>query len=249
MTEHKATYGVTVVMALALAGLVAPLAPAARQRGAAPDVRITVDRNPVTSATPEFRFARVPPPMKDDAGAKAVVKLVDGDAESNGAALNALVDGLWPHDEDEPGANFFFDAGTSGGRFRLDLGSAIDIAEVRTYSWHPNTRGPQVYTLYASDGADATFNVSPRNDVDPASAGWTIVAAVDTRTPAGDPGGQYAVSLRKASGPLGKYRYLLFACSATEADDDWGNTFYSEIDVIAAGSQTDRSHAETRRRP
>src|SRR6185503_6163770 len=112
--------------------------------------------------------------------------------------------------------------------------SAIEIAEVRTYSWHPNTRGPQVYTLYGSDGSDPKFNTSPRNDVDPSTVGWTLIASVDTRTPGGDPGGQYGVSLKRASGALGRFRHLLFVCAATELDDDWGNTFYSEIDVIAS---------------
>jgi hypothetical protein len=231
-------------MTLAAMGLVLPAGPAARQRGTAAEVTITIDRNPMTTATPEFKFAHVPSPMKDDAGAKAVLTLVDGEGDPNGAALNALVDGLWPREEDEPGANFFFDAGTAGGRFRMDLGRAIDLAEVRTYSWHPNTRGPQVYTLYASDGTDPKFNEAGRTElqsarrtiVDPASAGWTLIATVDTRTPAGDPGGQYGVSIKKATGVLGTYRHLLFVCSATEADDDWGNTFYSEIDVIAAAA-------------
>lgn len=235
-------------LALSAIGLILSLAVSARQQGTPPDVKVTIDHNAVAAATPQFKFARVPSPMKDDAGAKAVVKLVDGEMDPNGAALGALVDGLWPREEDEPGANFFFDAGTAGGRFRLDLGTAIDIAEVRTYSWHPNTRGPQVYMLYASDGVPAAFNVAPRNDVNPVTVGWTLIATVDTRTPQGDPGGQYGVSIRKATGPLGKYRHLLFACSSTEGDDDWGNTFYSEIDVIAATGAHDGSHAETRTR-
>jgi hypothetical protein len=214
-----------------LSGLLA----VAYQGGGSADVSITIDRNPVTTATREFKFARVPSPAKDDAAAKAVLRIVDGDSDPNGAPLNAVVDGLWPREEDEPGANFFFNAGTGGGRFRMDLGSVIDIAEIRTYSWHPNTRGPQVYTLFGSDGTDPKFNTSPRSDVDPASVGWTLIAAVDTRTPgSGDPGGQYGVSIKRATGALGKYRHLLFLCTATELDDDWGNTFYSEIDVVAA---------------
>ena len=44
---------------------------------------------------------------------------------------------------------------------------------------------------------------------------------------------QYGVSITDASGALGKYRYLLFDCIETETDDPWGNTFYSEIDVVA----------------
>src|SRR5205085_1453687 len=43
-----------------------------------------------------------------------------------------------------------------------------------------------------------------------------------------------------------KYRYLLFDVSRTEADDPFGNTFYSEIDVIAgagAGGGADTAGA------
>ena len=35
---------------------------------------------------------------------------------------------------------------------------------------------------------------------------------------------------------LGNYRYLLFDISATENDDAFGNTFYSEIDVVPSGT-------------
>ena len=56
---------------------------------------------------------------------------------------------------------------------------------------------------------------------------------MDTRPPQGDGGGQYGVSINGAGGSLGKYRYLLFDCFVTEVGDDWGNTFYSEIDVVA----------------
>jgi hypothetical protein len=49
----------------------------------------------------------------------------------------------------------------------------------------------------------------------------------------GEEGGQYGVSIAEPGGSLGKYRYLLFDCYATEMNDDWGNTFYSEVDVVA----------------
>ena len=115
----------------------------------------------------------------------------------------------------------------------MDLGSAIEIKEVNTYSWHPNTRGPQVYKLYASDGTAKDFNSKPKTGTDPAKAGWTLVATVDTRPKEGQGGGQYGVSIADSTGAaLGKYRYLLFDISRTEADDDFGNTFYSEITVI-----------------
>ena len=206
---------------------------------------VTVDRNTGSAATPAFKFTRVPSPVTDDAGAKAKLVLVSGDMDSNAGSFSAINDGLLPRDEDEPGANFFFDAGTGGGRFVMQFSAAIDIARVHSYSWHPNTRGSQVYTLYASDGADPKFNPSPKATVDPQTVGWKRIAAVDTRPPGGDTGGQYGVSITDPSGSLGKFQYLLFDCAATEIADDYGNTFFSEIDVIqkTAPSSDDVSFA------
>jgi hypothetical protein len=178
------------------------------------DVKITFDHNPNSAATRDFRFKKVASPVKDDAGAKAKLTLIDGDLDQGGAELAALIDGRLPRDEDEPGANVFFRAGSSGGRFRMDFGVAIEIAQVNSYSWHPNSRGPQLYKLYAS-------------------CGWKLVALVSTLSDQGAEGGQYAASVTDASGSLGKHRYLLFDCYVTELHDNWGNTFYSEIDVIA----------------
>jgi hypothetical protein len=200
--------------------------------GADAQAVVTVDRNTGAAATPAFKFTRVPSPVTDDAGAKAKLVLVDGEMDSNAGSFSAINDGLLPRDEDEPGANFFFDAGTGGGRFVMQFTAAIEISRIHSYSWHPNTRGSQVYTLYASDGADPKFNAAPKHGVDPQTVGWKRVAAVDTRPPGGDTGGQYGVSITDPSGSLGKFQYLLFDCAATEMSDDYGNTFFSEIDVI-----------------
>ena len=43
-------------------------------------------------------------------------------------------------------------------RLQVDLGSAIEIKQVNTYSWHAKERGPQVYALFGSDGTDAGFD-------------------------------------------------------------------------------------------
>jgi hypothetical protein len=195
-------------------------------------VKVNFELNTGPAATRSFKFKTLPSPSRDDAGTSAKLLLVDGEMDPNGADLSALTDGLLPGEEDEPASNFFFNAGTMGGRFRLDLGSVKEVAQVNTYSWHPNTRGPQVYKLYAGDGTDPRFDPAPRGEVNPANCGWRLVATVDTRPQQGEGGGQYAVSISDAGGSLGKYRYLLFVCIATEADDDWGNTFYSEVDVI-----------------
>jgi hypothetical protein len=201
--------------------------------GVSAQVKVVVDHNTETSATGEFKFDRVPPPVKDDAAAKANLSLVVGKQDPNGAGLSALTDGILPANEDEPGANFFFDAGTDGGRILMDFGSVMEIAQVNTYSWHSDTRGPQVYNLYASDGTDPKFNAQPDAKTDPAVCGWRLIAQVDTRPKHGDNGGQYGVSISDARGQLGKFRYLLFDSVPTETDDPWGNTFFSEIDVVA----------------
>lgn len=189
---------------------------------------VVTDHNSNSVANREFKFKNVASPAKDDAAAHAKLTLIDGDLDAGSGELAALTDGRLPRDEDEPGSNVYFRAGSSGGRFRMDLGASIQIAQVNSYSWHPNSRGPQLYKLYAADGSDPKFNLDPKRGVDPASCGWKLIALVSTLPDGGEMGGQYAASVRD----VGKYRYLLFDIYVTELYDNWGNTFYSEIDVI-----------------
>ena len=194
--------------------------------------KVVFDHNTNATANREFKFKNIASPVKDDSAATAKLTLIDGDLDQSGAELSALTDGRLPRDEDEPGANVFFRAGTSGGRFRMDFTTPIEIIRVDTYSWHPNTRGPQLYKLYAADGSDPKFNPDPKRGVDPATCGWKFIALVSTLSDKDEEGGQYAASVTDASGSLGKHRYLLFDCYVTELHDNWGNTFYSEIDVL-----------------
>ncbi len=193
------------------------------------DARVSFEHNSNEVANRDFKFKKIASPVKDDVAANAKLSLIDGELDQGGANLAALTDGRLPRDEDEPAANVFFRAGSSGGRFRMDLGAPIDIAQVNTYSWHPNTRGPQLYKLYAADGSETNLNLDPKRGVDPASSGWKLIALVSTLSDQGVEGGQYAASVNG----VGKHRYLLFDCYVTELHDNWGNTFYSEIDVIA----------------
>ena len=197
-----------------------------------PDVKVTFDHNTNDTANRNFKFKSIASPVKDDAAANAKLTLIDGELDQGSADLPALTDGRLPRDEDEPAANVYFRAGSSGGRFRMDFGSTIEIVRVNTYSWHPSTRGPQLYKLYAADGSDPKFNPDPKRGVDPATCGWKLIALVSTLSDRGEEGGQYAASVMDQSGSLGKYRYLLFDCYVTELHDNWGNTFYSEIDVF-----------------
>lgn len=201
-------------------------------------ITVVVEHNTADAATAQFKFKNIPSPSASDAATKATITIVAGEADGNSGDVSKLNDGQLPTEEDQPAENFFFNADTEGGRLQMDLGGVIAIKQVNSYSWHPNTRGPQVYKLYASDGTADGFNAKPEAGADPEKAGWKLVAKVDTRPKEGDAGGQYGVSISDSEGTVGKYRYLLFDCSRTEADDADGNTFYSEIDVVSADAQS-----------
>jgi hypothetical protein len=196
------------------------------------DIKIVAGHNDGSRATGEFKFSNVPSPSKDDAAAKATFTIVAGRRDPAGADLDKLNDGKLPGEADQPSANFYFDVATAGGRLQVDLGSAQAIRQVNTYSWHPGARGPQVYKLYASDGLMTNFNAQPKREVDPATSGWKLLANVDTRPKDGGGGGQYGVSISDDNGVIGQYRYLLFDMARTGADENFDNTFYSEIDII-----------------
>ena len=194
---------------------------------------VTIAHNDNKSASPEFKFADVPAPSRDDAAAHARVLIVDGEADANGADVSALTDGVLPTSGDQPRRNFFVTAGSGGARVLIDLGKPIDIAAINSYSWHPNSRAPQVYRVWASDGSEAKFLSEPKASVDPRTAGWKVIATVDTRSADEDKdGGQFGVSITDQKRSLGRIRYLLFDFYVTEVADNFGNTFYSEIDVV-----------------
>jgi hypothetical protein len=196
------------------------------------EVKVAVEHNENGKATGDFKFKDIPGPSKDDAATRAKFSIIDGERDPNGGDLDKLNDGKLPTEEDQPEENFFFNAGTEGGRLGIDLGKIMAVKQVNTYSWHPNTRGPQVYKLYASDGAAADFKPEPKAGTDPDKCGWKLIATVDTRPKEGDGGGQYGVSISDTIGSLGKCRYLLIDTSRTENDDQFGNTFFSEIDIV-----------------
>lgn len=200
------------------------------------DIRVLIERIDTDAATPSFAFKDVPAPRRSDAAEKAVFSLVEGQRDIHGGELAKLNDGRLPVEEDQPTENFFFRAGTSGGRIVADLGSVTTISQINTYSWHPRGRAPQVYRLFASDGRASGFKPDPKWGIDPVTCGWTLVAYVDTRSGDGQGGGQHGVSIRESAGFLGRHRYLLFDIARTSADDPFGQTFLSEIDVISAES-------------
>lgn len=182
-----------------------------------------------SEGTASFTFTNVPAPSKNDAATGAKFTLLNGDGDSNGGGTEQLRDGKLPTEADEPSRNFFFAAGSDGGRILIELDHLTEVEQVNTYSWHPDSRGPQVYKLYATDGTATNFNSRPFRGINPENFGWKLIASVDTRSKGG---GQHGVSISGSKGILGKYRSLLFDFMPTETDDDFGNTFYSEIDVV-----------------
>jgi len=196
------------------------------------EIKVVVERNDGEHATADFKFKNIPRPSSSDAASQAAFVIVDGRRDPNGGDLDVLHNGRVPAEDDQPSENLFFRAGTDGGRLLIDLGAGIEIKQINTYSWHPNTRGPQVYHLYASDGKGEAFNAQPKRGTEPEKCGWKLIAKVDTRSKDTEAGGQYGVSIADPDGSLGKYRYLLFDIFRTEDTDGFGNTFYSEIDVL-----------------
>ena len=189
-------------------------------------LKVAVERIPNSAATPEFAFAKIPPPSPTNAATSANISLVTG---FPGAPLSRLLSPHLPGGPDSPRETFYFADRTYGGRFMIDLNETIAIRQVNTYSWHVGSRAPQVYKLYA---LDSSSDPQPVGSQDPVKLGWKFLAEVDTRPPTGDFGGQYGVSISSPDGVIGRYRYLLFDCKRTEEADVWGNTFYCKIDVI-----------------
>ena len=198
------------------------------------DIRVAVERSEQPGAG--FNFRTVPSPSQEDAAARATFTIVDGHRDPRGGDVDVLHDGTLPGRQDEPSANCFFDQGLDGGRLVVDLGRVIEIGQINTYSWHPESRGPQVYSVYGADGAASAFNAAPNRAVSPSACGWTFITDVDTRPRSEPGGGQYGVSISDCRSAIGRFRYLLFDITETEEADRFGNTFYSEIDVLASAT-------------
>jgi len=193
---------------------------------------VQVDHVPRGSVDAQTPYGLVPAPNQENAARRGSVSLVDGVRSNSSGPPGRVLDGRMPDNEDSPSQCLEFGESTLEGRFKLDLGKLISIAQINTYSWHKDTRAPQVYKVYGSDGKPSDFNPAPPIGTDPTTCGWTKIAAVDSRPASGPPGGRYAVGISDPVGAIGSYRYLLFVVFPTETTDAWGHTFYDEVNVI-----------------
>ena len=200
--------------------------------------------------TPAFRFPTIEPPSdRDYADARqghAVMRLVRGELRkapfpSGSGALEVLLDGRAQSGKDAPRESVFLEDGTSGW-LQMDLGSAVSITKINTYSWHQalkaadnRVRAVQQFVLYGFAG-----DAPPAITADRVSAGWVPIARVNTdeafqiieRT---DRPAQQACSISSSRGTLGRYRYLLWHVQPSRAtiSNNLNNTFYGEFDVYA----------------
>jgi len=196
---------------------------------AAPAARVVIAH---AASDEGFKFDKVPPPATNDAATEAAFIIVSGERDGNGGELDKLHDGEIPASQDDPSGNFFFSG--DGGRIAMDLRKPIWIERIGTYSWHTGERAPQTYKVYGAVGNEPGFVAKVEGDTDPTTVGWTLIADVDTRNEIGADGGQVGVAITgNGPSPIGKYRYLLFDVLKTD-DGPFGNTFFSEIDVVDA---------------
>lgn len=193
------------------------------------EVLVTVFHVPPKEAFSFYTINKSPYPLKNDLGARARFSIVEGRPDRNSGGLVRLNDGRVPFYEDAPEENFFFAAGTSGGKILIDLGELQDIVRITTYSWHIGSRAPQVYVLY---GSALTIDDIRFSQNTPQDSHWKLLAQIDTRGNLGPIGGQYVVNITSPQGSLGKFRYLLFDIRCTNMEDPFSNTFYSEIDIV-----------------
>lgn len=204
--------------------------------------------------TPGFRFATIEPPSVADYAdvrqGRSRIRVAGGSLllrnKFGSAPVDVLIDGQGQRHADAPQDSVFFAADTVG-TLILDLGQAIPVAKVNTYTWHQNgavpenrLRAVQKYTLYGFAGATA-----PPLDAPTDAAGWVRIARVDSDAffevdrPIERPA-QQGCSIGAAHGDLGTYRYLRFDVQPTHSEIHAKNkphhAFYGEIDVYAESS-------------
>jgi hypothetical protein len=197
---------------------------------------VQVKTEQLNPADPAWKFKSIPGPSKSDIAANATVTL-HGNQWDAGTDGSVLVNGRVPNDSLDLSEAAVV-GGTEGGRIVIDLGRVQPVAAVASYSWHEwnvddGSRGPQVYTLYGS-------SAEKPNPMD--LAGWTRIAAVDTRPnkTGAKWNGQHGVFITDGSGKIGDFRYLLFAVQPTRSPRQPNvaitNTLYHEIDVHTAAT-------------
>ena len=89
--------------------------------------------------TPAFRFPTIEPPSNNDyadaSQGHAHISVVRGRAKSDSGPVEVLLNGKGQSRADSPNESFFF-GDDAPGRVLMDLGQAIAVQKVNSYSWH-----------------------------------------------------------------------------------------------------------------
>lgn len=200
-----------------------------------PGERQVVTRIERGDGTPAFRFPTIKPPSREDyadrALGNATIRVVHG--QLNGHSADVLLDGVGQSHQDAPQESAFFER---RGGFLLDLGKAIPISRINSYSWHQHdtieehrNRAQQRFTLYGFSGDEL-----PDLNIPPEEASWTRIARVNSDQffevrDSLDRPAQQACSITGSGGNIGQFRYLLWEVRR--------GTFYGEIDVYGPPSR------------
>ena len=189
--------------------------------------------------TPAFRFPTIASPGRadyaDQASGLATIRVARGELRTSpnrggSGPASVLLDGMGQSRQDAPVQSAFFQTGQKGS-FLMDLGQAINITRINSYSWHQHDlikehreRAQQRFVLYGFAGENL-----PDLSLPPEKAGWTRLARVNSdrffrvndrlERPA-----QQACSIMAANGDIGRFRYLLWEVKR--------NTFFGEFDVF-----------------
>lgn len=167
--------------------------------------------------------------------------MAGGALERASGPVGLLLDGRGQSTPDSPGESVFFTRGETG-LVLLDLGGAVRVRKVNTYSWHRDAAAPanrvratQRYVLYGAAG-----DRPPPTGGDLAAAGWVPIARVNSDESLGVSSPrlrppQQAISVTAARGPLGEFRYLLWDVRPTRSANPRfeDHAFYGEFDVYA----------------
>jgi hypothetical protein len=205
------------------------------------------------SGTPDFKFPTIEPPSnRDYAGLSqhhATIRIAEGALSIDSGRAERLLDGAGQSKADSPGESCFF-GNNQKGRIVLDLGKAVRVRKVNTYSWHKyeqvpsehdryDVRATQRYNLFGYAGSSP-----PPTEGDPAAHGWTLISRVNTDDffsvpPLRNRPEQQAVSITAAEGDVGCYQFLLWDVRPTHVNafpphgETDQNTFFGEFDVYA----------------
>ena len=185
----------------------------------------------------DFRFPTIVPPSNQD-----YADILKGFASASvGRGLlrsrpnwtvnpNSILDGSGQTNQDSPRESVFFENDVKNGSLLIDLGKAISIAKINSYSWHQhnsipqhNDRAQQKFTLFGWPDQEL-----PDLEIPATESGWVRIARVNSEhffhvKQLDNRPSQQACSIFASKGEIGDYRYLLLEVN--------GPTFFGEIDV------------------